>query len=62
MLLNEFLKEHRAFVEEQLKIKKLESTVADLIATVKEQATQIQKTNARLEMSEAAPLAVANDP
>jgi len=49
MLLNEFLKEHRAFTDEQRKVKQLETAVADLIATVKEQATQIQKVNAQLE-------------
>jgi hypothetical protein len=42
MLLNEFLKEHR-------KIEKLESTVANLVATMKEQAAQIQKVSAELE-------------
>jgi hypothetical protein len=35
-LLNEFLKEHR-------EVAQLESTVASLVATVKEQASQIQK-------------------
>ena len=62
MLLNEFLKEHRAFVEEQRKVTKLESTVADLVATVKKQAALIQKVNARLELSEDAKLTAANDP
>ena len=42
MLLNEFLKEHK-------KTEKLEATVASLIATVKEQAAQIQKVSAQLE-------------
>jgi hypothetical protein len=42
MLLNEFLKEHR-------KVEKLESTVANLVATMKEQAAQIQKVSAELE-------------
>ena len=41
MLLNEFLKEHK-------KTQKLETTVASLIATVKEQAMQIQKVSAQL--------------
>jgi hypothetical protein len=41
MLLNEFLKEHR-------EVEKLEETVASLAATVKQQASQIQKVNARL--------------
>src|SRR5262249_2446514 len=36
MLLNEFLKEHNAFVEERHKVEKLEATVATLVATVKE--------------------------
>src|SRR5436305_8729369 len=51
MLLNEFLKEHK-------KTEKLEATVASLIATVKEQAAQIQKVSAQLELSKAAPRAV----
>jgi hypothetical protein len=42
MLLNEFLKEHH-------KVEKLESTVANLVATMKEQAAQIQKVSAELE-------------
>jgi hypothetical protein len=42
MLLNEFLKEHN-------KVEKLESTVANLVATMKEQAAQIQKVLADLE-------------
>ena len=33
MLLNEFLKEHKAFVGEQRKVEKLEATVASLVAT-----------------------------
>ena len=50
MLLNEFLKEHKAFVEEQDKVKKLEAGLAGLLATVKEQAAQIEKVNAQLQM------------
>ena len=48
MLLNEFLKEHK-------KVEKLESVVASLAATVKEQASQIQKVSAQLEASKPAP-------
>jgi hypothetical protein len=48
MLLNEFLKEHK-------KTEKLEATVASLIATVKEQAAQIQRVSAQLEASRSAP-------
>jgi hypothetical protein len=42
MLLNEFLKEHN-------KVEKLESTVANLVMTMREQAAQIQKVSAELE-------------
>ena len=54
MLLNEFLKEHK-------KTEKLEATVASLIATVKEQAAQIQKVSAQLEASKLTRQVVAND-
>ena len=53
MLLNEFLKEHK-------KTEKLEATVASLIATVKEQAAQIQKVSAQLEASKPATQVVNN--
>ena len=53
MLLNEFLKEHR-------KVEKLEATVASLVATMKEQAAQIQKVSAQLEASKPAPQMVNN--
>ena len=43
------------------KVEKLEATVASLIATVKEQATQIQKVSARLETSKPAPQVVNNN-
>ena len=55
MLLNEFLKEHKASIKEHEKVEKLEVTVAGLVATVKEQAAQIQKVSAQLEASEPAP-------
>jgi hypothetical protein len=60
MLLNEFLKEHKAFVEEQHKVGKLEATVAGLVAIVTEQAAQIQKASALLEASKPAPQVVNN--
>ena len=62
MLLNEFLREHRAFAEEQQKVKKLEATVADLIATVKEQAAQIQKVSAQLELNNSASQTLVENP
>jgi len=54
MLLNEFLKEHK-------KTEKLEATVASLIATVKEQAAEIQKVSAQLELSKSAPRTALNN-
>ena len=60
MLLNEFLKEHS-------KVEGLEATVAQqqkgmevLTAQLKEQAAQIQKVSAQIEMSKPAPRTVAN--
>jgi trimeric autotransporter adhesin len=55
MLLNEFLKEHK-------KVNDLEATVASLIATLKEQAAQIRKVSAVLEMSRPASQFVVNKP
>jgi hypothetical protein len=54
MLLNEFHKEHR-------KVQQLEGTLASLVATVKEQAAQIQKVSAQLELSNPAPRTVLNN-
>ncbi|PYV77888.1 MAG: hypothetical protein DMG96_09770 [Acidobacteria bacterium] len=65
MLLNEFLKEHRTVQE--LK-KDFQATVADqqkeiqaLTASLKEQASQIQKVSAQLEVSKPAPQTVLNN-
>ena len=62
MLLNEFLKEHK-------KVQGLEATVAQqqkgmevLTAQLKEQAAQIQKVSARLEMSKPATKVAVNKP
>jgi hypothetical protein len=58
MLLNEFLKQHDAFLKEHRKVEKLEATVARqqqgmeaLAAQVKEQAGQIQKVSAAIELN-----------
>src|SRR5262249_3836632 len=68
MLLNEFLKEHKAFVQEQRKVQELEANDAEqqkeikaLIATIKEQAAQIQKVSAQLELNKPAPQTVLNN-
>ena len=47
MLLNEFLKEHRKNEEQEKTIAELKSGMAALAATVKEQASQIQKVSAQ---------------
>jgi hypothetical protein len=60
MLLNEFLKEHRKNEEQQATIAQLKSGMEALIATVKEQAAQIQKVSAQLEASKPAPQVVNN--
>jgi len=58
MLLNEFLKEHR-------KVERLEATVVqqqkDFIARLEEQAAQIQKVSAQVELSKPAPRTVLNN-
>jgi trimeric autotransporter adhesin len=48
MLLNEFLKEHRTVLE-------LKKEIATLTATVKEQAEQIRKVRAEIQMSRSTP-------
>ena len=67
MLLNEFLKEHKKVEAQQATIAELKSTVAQqqkgmevLTAQIKEQAAQIQKVNAQLELSKPAPQTVLN--
>ena len=60
MLLNEFLKEHRKNEAQQATIAQLTSGLEALTATVKEQAAQIQKVSAQLELSKPAPQTVLN--
>jgi hypothetical protein len=51
LLLNEFLKEHQAFVEEQKKVRKLEATLDAVSERLKEQEAKIQRVSDQLEMS-----------
>ena len=67
MLLNEFLKEHRIVGEQAGKQQELEATVAQqqeqikaLTASLKEQASQIQKVSDRVELKQPAPQVVDN--
>ena len=55
MLLNEFLKEHR-------KVQDLEKGMAAITAQLKEQAAQIQKVSAQVEMHKPATSVVLNNP
>jgi hypothetical protein len=50
MLLNEFLKEHRAFLEEPDKVTKLETTLGTVAEQLKEQAVKIEKLTAQIEV------------
>jgi len=73
MLLNEFLKEHKKVEEQQTNITQLNSKMANqaaiivqqqkgmeaLTAQLKEQAAQIQKVSAQLEVSKRAPQVVS---
>ena len=61
MLLNEFLKEHRKVEEQQATIAQLKSGIEALTATVKEQASQIQKVSAELQLQKPAPQTVLNN-
>jgi trimeric autotransporter adhesin len=67
MLLNEFLKQHRKVQEQQTTINDLKSTVAQqqegmkvFAATLREQASQIQKVSAQIEASRPAPKTALN--
>ena len=75
MLLNEFLKEHRKVQEQGATIAELKSIAAKqeminaqqqkevkaLAATLREQASQIQKVSAQIEMEKAAAQTVVNN-
>jgi hypothetical protein len=61
MLLNEFLKEHKAFVEERDKVQKLEAALRAVNKRLAEQDEKIQKVNAQLEISRPAPQTVLNN-
>jgi methyl-accepting chemotaxis protein len=61
MLLNEFLKEYRKVEEQADTIAQLKSGMEALAATVKEQASQIQKVSDQLELTKPAPRTVSNN-
>jgi hypothetical protein len=53
MLLNEFLKEHKAFLEEQKKVQRLEKALDAINRRLKEQETKIERVSAHVETSRA---------
>src|SRR6202040_1200546 len=76
MLLNEFLKEHKTVEEQQSKVENQQATIAELKSTVaqqqkgmeiltaqlKDQASQIQKVSAQVEINKAGLEVTSNDP
>jgi hypothetical protein len=60
MLLNEFLKEHKAFVEEQHKVQELEANAAKQQKQIDALTAVVQKVSAQLEVSKAASQTVEN--
>ena len=61
MLLNEFLKEHRKVQKLAANDAEQQREIKALVATVKEQAAQIQKVSAQLEVNQHAPRTVLNN-
>ena len=60
MLLNEFLKEHKAFLEEQRTVQKLEAALAAVNGRLKEQDAKIERVSAQVETSKATAQIVSN--
>jgi hypothetical protein len=61
MLLNEFLKEHRKVEQLEANAANQQKEIKALIASLKEQAMQIQKVSAQLELNKPAPRTVLNN-
>jgi len=62
MVLNEFLKEHRAFVEEQHKVAHQQEEIDLLKRELTEQRSLIQKVSESVELKNSTPQLVANKP
>ena len=60
MLLNEFLKEHKAFLEEQTKVQNLEAALATVDKRLNEQEANIQKVRVELDVNKSATSMVLN--
>jgi Chaperone of endosialidase len=62
MLLNEFLKEHKAFLEEQRTVEKLEAIVSRQQEQIEALAVGLEKVTNQIELSRSAPQTVVNNP
>jgi hypothetical protein len=62
MLLNEFLKEHRAFVEEQFKVADQQKEIDALKEELKEQRYLIQKVSDKIDVSQSATRVARHEP
>jgi len=61
MLLNEFLKEHKAFVEEQRKVQEQGATISRLEQQIEAPTAGLQKVSAQVELNKPAPQTVLNN-
>jgi hypothetical protein len=61
MLLNEFLKEHKAFVAEQHKVENLQATVAQRQKQIEALTAGLQRVSVQLELNKSARQTVPND-
>ena len=61
MLLNEFLKEHQAFVNERHKVERLEATVTQQQNQIETLTAGLQRVSAQIETSKPAPQTALND-
>ena len=62
MLLNEFLKAHRAFIEEQRKMVEQQKEIDALKAELREQSFLIQKVSDKMEFSESVTKVATHNP
>lgn len=61
MLLNEFLKEHKAFVEEQREVEQQQKEIDALKTELKEQRALIEKVNDKMELTASASQTISNN-
>src|SRR5262249_10560125 len=61
MLLNEFLKEHKAFVQEQQQMREQRAMIAQQQKQIETLTAGLQKVSAQLELNKFAPQTVLND-